>query len=483
MEKENQEKKHKKSLVWIIVIFLFIILGIVISSTSVYFVTRNQSINLNKQKEKDKNYYLSKLQYLENRLIEKQSEISKLNSKMENLNENNNNDLKERVKTLESESNTLREKILSINSILKSKDIEISELLKKLKEFEDKYLPSEDVNHEDFKNDNFDIVLNTTYEKSYNTDPLKPFAKDDYSTKVTLKRNTNQNNLIEKEFLFEFDHNFYQKLFDGAAIWENTNNEVSVKWEDLVLDAIMYAGAIVGPGWDINNDKIFYFPIQPKDLIEINYLNKELKSKKILYEFNYNYKKNHALNIDEIYKSGKHYRVIIKIKSGINKEAVYSHEDYQYDEKLNKKIKYYVNMDWNITNYSIDEKSQNNEDIKFYWKEYKARDEENNIPAHVDLIIYLSAKKQKELFQDLEADINKKASILKNILNEELKTKQWYLDLDKTYEKEITSWNVEGGHFTLEYNNVSYGESNKNSLYLNILRLNFLNNQDISDYQ
>ncbi|MBU4692063.1 hypothetical protein KQ875_00425 [Mycoplasma zalophi] len=480
MEKEKQKQK-KKTLISIIIIFLSIIFGIAVSSISVYYITRNQGINLNKQKEKDKNYYLLKLQSLENQLIEKESEIYKLNNQMENFNDNNNDVLKERVKTLESESNTLRERISSMNSILKSKDIEISELLKKLKEFEDRYLPSEDVDHEDFKNDNFDIVLNTTYDKSYSTDPLKPVEKDDYSTKVTLKRNTNHNNLTEKEFLFEFDYDFYQKLFDEEkrhTQWENMNNEVLVKWEELVLDAIMYAGATVGPGWSIDNNKIFYFAIEPKDLIEINFLNKELKSKKISYEFNYNYQKNHILNIDEIYKSGKHYRVIIKIKSGINRDARYN---YKNDEELNKKIKYYINNDWNIANYSIDEKSQNNEDIKFYWKEYKTKDEENNIPAHVDLIIYLSAKKQKELFHNLEANINEKAAILKNILNEELKTKQWYLDLDKTYEKEITSWNVENEHFTLEYNNFSYGESNKTPLYLNILRLNFLNSQDLSD--
>ncbi|MCU4117062.1 hypothetical protein N8G13_01105, partial [Mycoplasma zalophi] len=124
---------------------------------------------------------------------------------------------------------------------------------------------------------------------------------------------------------------------------------------------------------------------------------------------------------------------------------------------------------------------QNNEDIKFYWKEYKARDEENNIPAHVDLIIYLSAKKQKELFQNLEADINKKASILKNILNEGLKTKQWYLDLDKTYEKEITSWNVENNTFLLEYKNNLSNNLDKVPLYFNMLRLNFLDKKDYSN--
>ncbi|MBU4692062.1 hypothetical protein KQ875_00420 [Mycoplasma zalophi] len=482
MKEVNQEKKHKKTFIWIIVIFLSILIGATIASIPTYYSIKNKNANLSKRNENNKNYYLAQLTSLENQLIKKQSQLSKLNDNLKKINNENNNaksDLEKEIKTLESESNILRERILSINSILKSKDMEISELLEKLKEFKDKYLPSEDVDHEDFKNDNFDIVLSTTYEKSYDTDPLKPFTKDDYSTKISLKRNYNKNNFTEKEILFEFDDNFYKKMLEYAKHMANQNNQddISLYWEDLFVYFLSYLGANQAGAYSVNT-KLFYFLIDEGDLIDIHYLNKNLDLQTVSFNLHYFYDSKNVLNIDKIYKSGKHYRIVIKIKTGTNRQP--SHK-YYHDKDINKYLKYYINNDWNIENYSIDEKSQNNEDIKFYWKEYKTRDEEDNMPAHVDLIIYLSAKKQKELFQNLESDINEKAAILKNILNEELKTKQWYLDLDKTYEKEITSWNVDNNNFLLEYQNRFTNNSDKMPLYFNMLRLNFLEKKDYHD--
>ncbi|MCU4117059.1 hypothetical protein N8G13_01090 [Mycoplasma zalophi] len=185
------------------------------------------------------------------------------------------------------------------------------------------------------------------------------------------------------------------------------------------------------------------------------------------------------VNLDEIHKTGNHYRIIIKLRWTPNRieRSLISFTTIAGEEK---ELVYYKNKDVDLKNYEIDEKYQDNPDIKFYWKEYKDRDNENNIPAHIDLIIYLSVEKQKELFGSWDAKLSEKRDKINQILQMEIEQKQWYIKSLKEQKLKVTSWFINDiSDYNLEYSNIdNYGYINKKPLFINILRINFLGNED-----
>ncbi|MCU4117058.1 hypothetical protein N8G13_01085 [Mycoplasma zalophi] len=472
MTNNNDKDKTKKSKFWILIIFLAFLSVVSITTISTYVATKNKNNNFNKQQEINENFYKSQLKSLENTLLDKSAEIFKLQNQLKdkNTDQNKNQEISNKINSLNTETKTIRDQILALNSILKNKDIEIEELHKKITEYQEKYSSKENINNEIFKSENFDEVLITNYETNYKTDPLKSINLNDFSSKATLKRDTNSNDLTDKEFLFEFDDLFYENRLSEEQGYGNFTDDEDLTWWTLIFYALIYSGSIPGgPGFHIDNSKLFYFFIGNGTFVDITFLKKDLTTETINYVYDYRKKGTHPVKREELYKHGNHYKVIITIKPGNNKYSFIN--DYPYS--------YFVNRDWNIKNYSIEQKYQDNPDIKFYWKEYKDKDNENNIPAHIDLIIYLSAKKQKELFGSWDADLDYKKGKIKEILQKELETKEWYKNLDKTNIQEVVTESVDHWSFTLEtpqpYNNP---QDNHLFLYFNILRINFMENED-----
>ncbi|MCU4117060.1 hypothetical protein N8G13_01095 [Mycoplasma zalophi] len=244
MEKENKEKNRKQFL-WIFLLFLLLFSVTSISAISTYFLTKNSNKNSVRKQNINKNYYDSQLKSLEGDLLDKAAKILELKNKLKNSNEDDseNQKLIDELKTLESEYETLKQQILELNSILQNKNAEISELTNKIKNYEEKYIKKEDIDHEDFKNENFDTVLLTTYEKSQSVDPLDPIDVKNYSSKVTLKKGTTSNNLTEKEFLFEFNEEYFREVMRNISI--GVSNEVEygdIRWNKLIYQALINAG-------------------------------------------------------------------------------------------------------------------------------------------------------------------------------------------------------------------------------------------------
>ncbi|MBU4692065.1 hypothetical protein KQ875_00435 [Mycoplasma zalophi] len=470
----DKDKQKKKSKLWILIIFLAFLSVVSIATIPTYVVTKNKNNSFNKQQKINENFYKSQLKSLENTLLDKSAEISKLQNQLKNKNtdQNKNQEISNKITSLNAKIKEIRDQILELNSILKDKDIEIEKLHKKITEYQEKYSSKEDVDNEMFKSENFDEVLITNYETNNETDPLKPIDLNNFSWRATLKRDTNSNNLTAKEFLFEFDDLFYENRLSEERKYGNLADDEDLAWETLTFYALMYSGAIPGgPGFHIDNNKLFYFQIYDGNLMDITFLKKDLTTETINFVYDYRKKGTQPIKRDELYKHDNHYKAIITIRPGTSKYEFIN--DYPHT--------YYVNRDWNIKNYSIEQKYQDNPDIKFYWKEYEEKSEDNNItiPAHVDLIIYLSAQKQKELFGAWDGDLDHKKDKIKEILQKELETKEWYKNLDKTNKKEVITESSDYWSFIVNTPEPwKNDQKNHLFLYFNILRINFMENED-----
>ncbi|MBU4691164.1 hypothetical protein [Mycoplasma zalophi] len=482
MEKENK-KKNKKQLLWILWLFLLLFSITSISAISTYFLTKNSNKNSVIKQKINKNYYDSQLKSLEDDLLDKAAKILELKNKLKNNSEDDseNQKLTNELKTLESEYETLKQRILELNSIIENKNQEISELTKNIKDYEEKYIKKEDIDNEDFKNENFDIVLLTTYEKSQSIDPLDPVDVKNYSSKVTLKKGITSNKLTEKEFLFEFNKEYVEEVMKNRKL--GVSNEVkygNIKWNKLIFQALINAGVtfIEDSRLEITNKRIFYFGLDDEDLIDVIYLDKNLNTQTMTAK-NEDDAWNKLVNLDDIHKTGNHYRIIIKLKWAPNR-IERSRVLIPTNSGEEMEFTYYKNKDVNLKNYEVDKKYQDNPDIKFYWKEYKDRDDENNIPAHIDLIIYLSAKKQKELFGSWDAKLSDKRDKINQILQEEIEQKEWYIKSLEEHKLKVTSWFINDmNNYNLEYSDIqSYDYNNKIPLFINVLRINFLGNED-----
>ncbi|MBU4690808.1 coiled-coil domain-containing protein [Mycoplasma zalophi] len=474
----NKNDKRKKN---IMVILLIILTSMLIATISISTSTHIKNAN-NYKKEDIENK--NSLKALETKIEDKNKKIEDLKVKLKDsdITKEQNSNLKSQINNLNSEVSNLNNKIMILEPSIEEKNNEIQDLKTKL--VDANYGKREDVDVKNFSNNNFGMTLSTIYKSQINTDPLEEINDKNFSSRLTLKKNTSSSNINKKELLLEFNEGYIKNFLNNDSYKmyiKEENNKTYLKWSALLIMVIVEHNLI-----NNNLNRIFPFSLE-NSILKISYLDKNLKvhSKEITINTrnnNNDENSNEIIDFDFIYSNKEYYRFVVEIKPFIN--TVENYSDYSIYAEWNnpKQYKYTINNDWNISNYNDDKDVSLTDDVKLYWKDYQPKNSENDMPAYLDVILHLSRKKQLEIIENIKKNIPIEKQI-KDILFAELSKKDFYQKIDNSNKKLLISWkyildddnqyNISSIITDDNTTNSQPFEYDKYSFFVNVFRINF----------